>query len=80
MKHKHEICPMQILLVSATANEIELFTKNGSPVDLLIAGVGVPATLYHLQKRQDLPPGCALVHFLFSHRLQRRRCVSCALP
>lgn len=53
MKYKHEICPMQILLLSATANEIELFTKNGSPVDLLIAGVGVPATLYHLQKRMQ---------------------------
>ena len=42
---------MQILLVSATANEIEPFTANGAAVDLLITGVSVPATLYHLQKR-----------------------------
>jgi futalosine hydrolase len=42
---------MQILLTAATAEEIEPFTTVTSQVDILITGVGVPATLYHLQKR-----------------------------
>ncbi|MBK7434489.1 MAG: futalosine hydrolase [Chitinophagaceae bacterium] len=42
---------MQILLIAATEMEIR---REGLPtggVDLLITGVGVPATIYHLQKR-----------------------------
>jgi futalosine hydrolase len=42
---------MQILLIAATPNEIELFINNYSNVDILVTGVGTPATIYHLQKR-----------------------------
>ncbi len=42
---------MQILLIAATATEIEPFTAANSRVDTLITGVGVPAAIYHLQKR-----------------------------
>lgn len=42
---------MQILLVAATANEIELFINSYSNVDILLTGVGAPATMYQLQKR-----------------------------
>ncbi|MBK8786284.1 MAG: futalosine hydrolase [Chitinophagaceae bacterium] len=42
---------MQILLIAATALEIEPFTTTNSRVDTLITGVGVPAAIYHLQKR-----------------------------
>jgi futalosine hydrolase len=42
---------MQILLIAATATEIEPFTGANSRVDTLITGVGVPAAIYHLQKR-----------------------------
>ncbi len=42
---------MQILLIAATPNEIELFINRYSYVDILVTGVGSPATLYHLQKR-----------------------------
>ncbi|MBL7701217.1 MAG: futalosine hydrolase [Ferruginibacter sp.] len=42
---------MQILLIAATAPEIEPFTTANSHVDVLITGVGVPSTIYHLQKR-----------------------------
>ena len=42
---------MQILLIAATATEIEPFTIVNNRVDTLITGVGVPATVYHLQKR-----------------------------
>ncbi len=42
---------MQILLIAATAHEIEPFTAANSRVDVLISGVGVPSTIYHLQKR-----------------------------
>jgi futalosine hydrolase len=42
---------MQILLIAATALEIEPFTAANSRVDVLISGVGVPSTIYHLQKR-----------------------------
>jgi futalosine hydrolase len=51
MKGKHEICTMQILLIAATGKEIEPFTANDPNTDVLITGVGVPNTLYHLQKR-----------------------------
>jgi futalosine hydrolase len=42
---------MQILLIAATATEIGPFTAANSRVDTLITGVGVPAAIYHLQKR-----------------------------
>jgi len=42
---------MQILLIAATAPEIEPFTVANKKVDVLITGVGVPSTMYHLQKR-----------------------------
>lgn len=42
---------MQILLVAATANEIELFINTYANVDILVTGVGVPATMYRLQNR-----------------------------
>jgi len=51
MKGKHEICNMQILVIAATGHEIEPFTAVRSNMDVLITGVGVPAAIYHLQKR-----------------------------
>jgi futalosine hydrolase len=42
---------MQILLIAATAQEIEPFTCSNNQLDVLITGVGVPSTMYHLQKR-----------------------------
>ena len=51
MKCKDEFCTMQILLTAATANEIELFINIYPNVDILITGVGVPSTMYRLQKR-----------------------------
>lgn len=42
---------MQILLIAATAPEIEPFIAASNSVDVLITGVGVPSTIYHLQKR-----------------------------
>ncbi len=51
MKQKHEFCHMQILLTAATENELELFINLYSNVDILITGVGTPATMYNLQKR-----------------------------
>lgn len=51
MKVKYDFCTMQILLVAATANEIELFINSYPNIDILVTGVGVPATMYQLQKR-----------------------------
>jgi futalosine hydrolase len=51
MPHKHEICSMQILLVAATNFEIQPFLSTDHTIDVLIAGVGVPSTIYHLQKK-----------------------------
>ncbi len=51
MKRKHDFCCMQILLIAATAGEIELFINKYSNVDILITGVGTHAAIYHLQKR-----------------------------
>jgi futalosine hydrolase len=42
---------MQILVIAATSKEIEPFTVANSQFDVLITGVGVPSTMYHLQKR-----------------------------
>jgi futalosine hydrolase len=51
MKRKYDFYSMQILIAAATANEIALFTNTYANVDVLITGVGVPSTMYHLQKR-----------------------------
>jgi futalosine hydrolase len=51
MKRKCDFYSMQILVTAATANEIAFFTNTYANVDVLITGVGVPSTLYHLQKR-----------------------------
>lgn len=44
---------MQILLLAATEQEIKPFTDVNTAVDVLISGVGLPSTLYHLQKRMQ---------------------------
>lgn len=51
MRGKHEICTMQLLVIAATATEIQPFITNNSKADVLICGVGVPSTIYHLHKR-----------------------------
>lgn len=51
MTGKYEICSMQILVIAATASEIQPFSTVNTSTDILITGVGVPATIYHLQKR-----------------------------
>ncbi|MBS1755113.1 MAG: futalosine hydrolase [Bacteroidetes bacterium] len=53
MKRKYEICKMQILVIAATELEIKPFIETASATDVLITGVGVPAVLYHLQKRMQ---------------------------
>jgi futalosine hydrolase len=53
MKRKHEICDMQILLLAATEQEIRPFIDANTGMDVLIAGVGLPSTMYHLQKRMQ---------------------------
>jgi futalosine hydrolase len=50
MLSKHEICSMHILLIAATEMEI-LQRAADNNVDVLITGVGIPSTIYHLQKR-----------------------------
>jgi len=47
---KHEICSMQILVIAATELEIGPFTAQNTVADILITGIGVPATLYHTQR------------------------------
>jgi futalosine hydrolase len=44
---------MQILLIAATDEEIRPFINIKTGIDVLISGVGVPSTLYHLQKRMQ---------------------------
>jgi futalosine hydrolase len=51
MKWKYDFYSMQILVTAATANEIAFFTNTYANADVLITGVGVPSTMYHLQKR-----------------------------
>lgn len=45
-----EICVMQILIVSATALEIATLRTQKPGLHYLVTGVGVPASLYHLQE------------------------------
>lgn len=42
---------MNVLIVAATKLEIEPLIKHNLAVDVLITGVGVPAAIYHLQKK-----------------------------
>ncbi len=42
---------MKILLLSATQFEIQPFLQSSPKIDVLIGGVGVPATVYHLTKQ-----------------------------
>lgn len=42
---------MKILVVAATQQEIEPFSKLNSGVETLISGVGIPSTVYHLTKK-----------------------------
>jgi futalosine hydrolase len=51
MVAKHEICAMQVLVIAATAAEIQPFISSRTKTDVLICGVGVPSTIYHLHKR-----------------------------
>lgn len=44
---------MQILVITATGSEVQPFINADTGIDVLITGVGVPATLYHLQKRMQ---------------------------
>ena len=50
MKSIAEICTMRILLTAATKQEVEPYTIKNKTIDLLITGVGVPSTLFQLQK------------------------------
>ncbi|MGB4845602.1 MAG: futalosine hydrolase [Ferruginibacter sp.] len=42
---------MQILVIAATEAEIKPFINTNPQIDVLITGVAVPATMYHLHKR-----------------------------
>lgn len=42
---------MRILLVAATTFEVERFIKNNKSAEVVISGVGVPVTMYHLMKK-----------------------------
>lgn len=42
---------MQVLLIAATEKEIQQQAFPHDNIDLLITGAGIPATIYHLQKR-----------------------------
>jgi len=51
MQVNDEFCEMQILIIAATQQEIDPIVPTHTGADLLITGVGVPAAIYHLQKR-----------------------------
>ena len=42
---------MKLLITAATQQEIPFFTSAGENTDVLITGVGIAASMYHLQKR-----------------------------
>lgn len=42
---------MKFLVVAATEQEIAFFDRRLPDIDLLITGVGIPAAMYHLQKK-----------------------------
>jgi hypothetical protein len=56
MERKCEICLMGILVIAATKSEIAPFAADCKGVEILVTGVGVPATLYHLQKKLQQTP------------------------
>jgi futalosine hydrolase len=45
---KYEICRMKVLVVAATENEIKPYLLEQNSPDILITGVGIPATIYCL--------------------------------
>ena len=51
MARIHEFCVMQILVIAATKTEIDPFMTDNKGFEILITGVGVPVTMYHLQKK-----------------------------
>ncbi len=42
---------MNLLIVAATEFEIEPFIQHKKKADILITGVGIPATVYHLTRK-----------------------------
>ena len=48
---KHEICKMDLLIVAATELEIAPFLATNHKADVLITGVGIPATIFHLNQK-----------------------------
>jgi futalosine hydrolase len=48
---KSEICKMKILVVASTQLEIEPFINLKNNTEVLICGVGIPSTVYHLTKK-----------------------------
>lgn len=51
MGRKGEFCKMRILVIAATKLEIQTFMADSKGVEILITGVGVPATIYSLHKK-----------------------------
>ncbi len=53
LKYEREIrnCMIQILVLAATPQEIAPFDASIKSVDVLITGIGIPATIYQLQKK-----------------------------
>jgi len=47
----YEICSMKILVVSATELEIAPFRVSHPDAEILITGVGIPSTVFHLTKK-----------------------------
>lgn len=48
---KHEICKMDLLIVAATELEIAPFLTANHKADVLITGVGIPATIFNLNQK-----------------------------
>ena len=51
MISKYEICRMNILVVAATEFELGSFDRQNNSEDVLITGIGIPATIFHLTKK-----------------------------
>lgn len=47
----YEICKMNVLVVAATELEIEPFLATNKHAEILITGIGAPATMFHLTKK-----------------------------
>ena len=50
-RYKYEICGMGLLIVAATKLEIAPFLATNYKVDVLITGVGIPATIFNLNQK-----------------------------